>query len=168
MFSFFACVIVQAVHSTLSNSSANHLRPPLLSVRWSANDPMARRSIGKLEYAKRVLMFGIVQPLPLSSRPFDVAFNLHNAVWVANWVERILQRRTLLLESTCQGWVKFQNKIGERKVLLMLGEISRSLCHSLRKVQKGWIVLGLQLIYYHYWFICCICIVVIIYLIHKM
>ncbi|KAK2857114.1 hypothetical protein Q5P01_005849 [Channa striata] len=47
---------------------------------WSANDPMARRSIGKSEYAKRVLMFGIAQPLLLSSRPFDVAFNLHNAV----------------------------------------------------------------------------------------
>lgn len=77
---FFACVIVETVHSTLSNSSANHLRPPLLSARWSANDPMARRSIGKSEYAKRVLMFGIAQPLVLSSRPFDVAFNLHNAV----------------------------------------------------------------------------------------
>lgn len=76
---FPACVIVQAVHGTLSNSSANHLRPPLLSARWSANDPMACRSIGKSGYAKRVLMFGIAQPLALSSRPFDVAFNLHNA-----------------------------------------------------------------------------------------
>lgn len=49
---FSACVIVPAVHSTLSNSSANHLRPALLSVRWSANDPMARRSIGKIGICK--------------------------------------------------------------------------------------------------------------------
>lgn len=66
-------VIPEVVHSTLPNSPANHLRPPLLSAGWSANDPMVCRSIGKSEYAKRVLMFGIAQPLALSSRPFDVA-----------------------------------------------------------------------------------------------
>ena len=103
--------------AALSNSSANHLRPPLLSARWSANDPMARRSIGKSEYAKRVLMFGIAQPLALSSRPFDVAFNLHNAVWVANGVEhRLLQWRGLRCWSPpVRAQLKFQHEIRRKK-----------------------------------------------------
>lgn len=63
-----ASLIVRAVHSTLSNSSVNHLRPPLLSVRWSLNDPMAWRSIWISEYAKRVLVFGIAQPFPFHLR----------------------------------------------------------------------------------------------------
>lgn len=57
---------------------------------------MACRSIGKSGYAKRVLMFGIAQPLALLSLPFDVAFNLHNAARVDDRSERLLHWRGLL------------------------------------------------------------------------
>lgn len=120
-FFFYACVIPEVVHSTLPNSPANHLRPPLLSAGWSANDPMERRSIGKSEYAKRVLMFGIAQPLALSSRPFDVAFNLHGAARAANGVERLLR-----WSPPVRAEESFQTRFGKWEVLFMAGGIHRS------------------------------------------
>ncbi|KAI4831704.1 hypothetical protein KUCAC02_001233 [Chaenocephalus aceratus] len=53
-------------------------------IRWHADRYENRK------YAKRVLMFAIAQPLALSSRPFDVASNLHNAARGANGGERLL------------------------------------------------------------------------------
>ncbi|KAK5875274.1 hypothetical protein CesoFtcFv8_027774 [Champsocephalus esox] len=53
-------------------------------IRWHADRYENRK------YAKRVLMFAIAQPLALSSRPFDVASNLHNAASGANGGERLL------------------------------------------------------------------------------
>lgn len=41
-----------ALHATLANSSANHLRLPLLSAGRSANDPVALRSMGKIGICK--------------------------------------------------------------------------------------------------------------------
>lgn len=90
---------------------------------------MARRSIGKSEYAKRVLMFGIAQPLALSSRPFDVAFNLHNAVRVANGVERLLQWRAGLLRCwspPVRPRESFNMRFAEGEVLLTAAAMNRS------------------------------------------
>ena len=92
-------------------------------IRWLA-DRWENRNMQSAFWCLALLNLSL-----LSSRgPFDVAFNLHNAAWVANGVERLLQRREesaagvhLSGRAKVSGW-----DMEERRARLMAGETSTS------------------------------------------